>query len=98
MSSKAIVDEVQEEVWDDLGVSVLINNMGPYLVIDEEEPNAFENISGTSRQICFKRKENVAVVRGDIITFVESGEQAVCTTPLRERNLRQVVRYEYQPV
>ncbi|HHK8526226.1 TPA: hypothetical protein ACQYCZ_004402 [Vibrio parahaemolyticus] len=98
MSSKAIVDEVQKEIWDELGVSVLINNMGPYLVIDEEEPNTFENISGTSRQICFKRTEQVAVVRGDTISFVDSGEKAVCTTPLTERNFRKVVRYEYESV
>ncbi len=94
MKSKAIVDEVQKEIWDELGVSVLINNMGPYLVIDEEEPNTFENVTGTSRQICFKRIEKVAVVRGDTISFVDSGEEAVCTTPLKERNFRQVVRYE----
>lgn len=94
MTTKAIVDESQDAIWSEYGVSVLINDMGPFLVIDEEENNTFENVTGSSRQICFKRIETVAVSRGDTITFVDTGQTATCLSGLRTSGVRQVVRYE----
>jgi hypothetical protein len=71
-----LMNEADEEIWSNMGISVCINDGEPVTAVYEEDFNEFDTVAGAVKQFKFLAISGVTIKAGDTIKNMSSGQVA----------------------